>query len=368
MRRETDRRPFQLGLVGQEHAETLLYRTFIAGRVSSLLFVGRDGVGKRTAALRFAQAVNCESQQLKPCGECQSCRLIARLNHPDVLIAFPVPQRRRSDDGDNQEPPPEPAEWNLSCRAPESEPSYHIPIGTVRWLCRQNSSAPQSARRRFIIILRADSLREQAANALLKTLEEPQSATSFILTTSHPGSLPPTIRSRCQTVRFAELTEEAITGQLVAAGADPKAASLAAALAEGSLGNAWRYLESPDSVLPPAVVDYFLNAASGGSRTLLSAIDQLRDISPAATAKAFIMLLRAALRIRLGQASALAAAVPGLAELAPTLQPAYLRRAIHHLLGRLEDSRLNVPADLFHYAVLNALRRTPGSEPSPGRP
>jgi DNA polymerase-3 subunit delta' len=356
---------FLAGLVGQDHAVRVLAATAASDRMPSLLFVGRTGTGKRTAALLFAQAVNCESEAGRPCGECRSCRAIGALNHADVRILFPVPQKRRDDDAGEapDQPPEDPAPYSLGRRQPQAEPSYFIPISSIRWLRREMSRPPLSARRRFFIILGAERLRGEAANALLKTLEEPQSRSSFILTSGQPGVLPPTIQSRCQVVRFGDVAEPAIARFLTErAGADPQSAQAAAAIADGSIGQALRCLEQPAEALVPAAVDYFIEPEANGSDRLFDALSRLKGTPPAAVLNSFLLLHRAALLERLGIGSSYAAAHPEMRRVAADLDPGYLRRAIRHLLDRLDDCRLNVPPDLLLYTVLVALRR-----PAPAR-
>lgn len=347
-------------LLGQERAVRVLDRTAASGRMPSLLFVGRHGVGKRTAALLLAQGANCPAAGTRPCGECRSCRTIAALTHPDVRVLFPVAQKRRDDE--SSEAPDQPLEtpepFALGRRQPAPNPSHLIPIAAVRWLRREMARPPLSARHRFFIILHADRLRGEAANALLKTLEEPQSQSSFVLTAAQAGTLPPTIRSRCQVVRFGDIPEATIAARLeLEAGADPVAARTAAALADGSLGEAFRHLDVPEAALVRPALDYFLEPDAAGSDRLLDTLDEVRGVPPVAVLNTLLFLHRQALLWRLGTGSNFLEANPAVRGVAEELEPAYLRRAIRHLLNRLDDCRLNVPAELLLYSVLVALRR-----------
>src|SRR5262245_34407894 len=139
----------------------------------SLIFDGPLGAAKRDAALAVAQALNCLQFRRDACGECVACRKIARGVHPDVMIVEP---------GD----------------------TGTIKIEQVRDIADRANYRPFEGRRRVIIIDNADALVTSAQNALLKTLEEPPSASIFILTTSRPDMLLPTVRSRCIRLRFAE--------------------------------------------------------------------------------------------------------------------------------------------------------------------
>jgi DNA polymerase III subunit delta' len=178
----------------------------------SLLFSGPAGVGKRLAAIAAAQALNCpapdnSNQTRDACGVCASCRRIAKGMHPDVLIVEP---------GDNGS----------------------IRIDQVRDVVDRSGYRPFEGRRRVVIIDDADALIPAAQNALLKTLEEPPSMTMFILVTSRPDMLLPTVKSRCPELRFRPLDVTEIAAALVARGRGTAEAQAVAATADGSLGQA----------------------------------------------------------------------------------------------------------------------------------
>jgi DNA polymerase-3 subunit delta' len=179
----------------------------------SLLLHGRRGVGKQRLALWLAQALLCSGDHI-PCGTCQGCRYGTDLTHPDLYWFFPVP---RADIADSS-----PAEALAHMRgamrdraqagglwAPGSG-SDGIFIEMIRALVRTASSSPAMAKRKVMILGDADRMiaqegADQAANALLKLLEEPLPDTIVILTTSEPGALLPTIKSRVVSVRVAPL-------------------------------------------------------------------------------------------------------------------------------------------------------------------
>lgn len=169
-----------------------------------LLFEGPPGVGKAATALWLAQRTNCEAAAgPRPCGACWSCRQIPQGRHPDVVQVGLDPERT-------------------------------APIISVRQ-ARELTGAlilrPYHARRRFVIIDPAEAMTVEAANALLKTFEEPPADTGFILVTSQPSRLLATVRSRSQRVRFGPVPEALLTDWLAARGvADAAALSR---LAEG---------------------------------------------------------------------------------------------------------------------------------------
>jgi len=180
----------------------------------SLLLHGRRGVGKQRLALWLAQALLCSGEH-RPCGTCQGCRYSTELTHPDLYWFFPVP---RADIADCS---PDEALAHMrgvmrdraqagGLWAPGSG-SEGIFLEMIRTLVRAAASSPAMARRKIMILGDADRLiaqegADQAANALLKLLEEPLPDTTLILTTSEPGALLPTIRSRVVSVRVAPLS------------------------------------------------------------------------------------------------------------------------------------------------------------------
>ncbi len=132
----------------------------------ALLLHGPGGIGKRRLALRIAGAILCTDPRSGPCGACRSCHLLNAGSHPDF---------RRI----------EPAQGESA-----------IPIGAVRDLIDQFTLAAERAR--VAVIAPAEAMNQAAANAFLKTLEEPAGRAAFILTSDAPGRLPATIRSRCR--------------------------------------------------------------------------------------------------------------------------------------------------------------------------
>ena len=194
----------------------------------SLIFAGPEGVGKRAAALALAQFVNCPARVQAPhlaapdlarrdlatpdpvindaCGTCASCTRIARLVHADVLLV-------------------EPGETGV------------IKVDQVREVVERTAYRPFEGRRRVVIVDEADAMLSEAQNALLKTLEEPPSASMFVLVSSRPDELLPTVRSRCQRLRFGRLSAGDIAAVLMKGhGFESADAHAAASAADGSIG------------------------------------------------------------------------------------------------------------------------------------
>jgi DNA polymerase-3 subunit delta' len=178
----------------------------------SLLFAGPDGVGKRTVALALAQAVNCPVRRGSggddACGTCPTCQRIGRGTHSDVVWL---------DRGDDA----------------------IIKLKTLRErVLDVVGYRPFEAARRVFIIA-ADDLRDEAQDALLKTLEEPPPSAMLILVSAYPDTLSQTVQSRCRRLRFGPLSEREVARVLAArAGVDRAAAGALAAAAGGSVSRA----------------------------------------------------------------------------------------------------------------------------------
>jgi DNA polymerase-3 subunit delta' len=219
-------------VIGQETAKRILQRQIASSRIPpAYLFQGPAGVGKRQMAFSFARAANC--QDATGCGRCSHCRKIARYVHPDVHVLFPVPSSMKS------QPLIDLFEMGRECdfRFPAREKTS-ISIGAVRSITKKVLLEPYEARLKVGIVVDADMMTIEASNAFLKTLEEPPSHTVFILVTAKPHHLPPTILSRCQPIRFRDLSQEEIIIGLKARGVDPDQMLLTSRLSVGSLGRA----------------------------------------------------------------------------------------------------------------------------------
>lgn len=153
----------------------------------AILLYGEEGSGKTDFAQSLAASVLCKQPAAngEACGQCDACRLIAAETHPDLSLIQPAP--------------PETSK--------SKKPVLNIRIDAIRRLCNKLESTSQYEGYRVAIIERADKMLVQAANALLKTLEEPGAQTLIILVTSRPYRLPITIRSRCQALRFPHPNE-----------------------------------------------------------------------------------------------------------------------------------------------------------------
>jgi DNA polymerase III subunit delta' len=198
-------------------------RALSCGKLAStFLFVGPAGIGKRAFALKLAQSLLCErvpEERLAPCGECPSCRQVLAGSHPDVVVV-----RKPADKSFI------PVELLIG------DADHRMRAG----LCYDIALKPYSGRRKVAIIDDADYLNKEGANCLLKTLEEPPPKSLLILIGTSEQRQLPTIRSRCQIVRFQPLPEQDVAELLLASGAceDASLARRAAARGEGSVARA----------------------------------------------------------------------------------------------------------------------------------
>lgn len=171
-------------IIGQDRAVQILRKTIGRGRLpSSYLFAGESGIGKKLTAVSLAKALNClnpgqgtETLESDSCDFCISCRKIDSGTHPDFLFIAPEGGRIR--------------------------------IEEIRAIDNRLSLKALEGRYKVVIVDDADAMNQFAANAFLKTLEEPPDDSLIILVTSNPDSLPDTIRSRCSRINFAPLSHE----------------------------------------------------------------------------------------------------------------------------------------------------------------
>ncbi|HPC45124.1 MAG TPA: hypothetical protein PLJ50_08275 [Candidatus Latescibacteria bacterium] len=200
-----------------------------------LLLTGGGGNGAYHVAVRLAQMFLCPSWD-EPNG-CQTCQSIGKLNHPDLSVLSPLPPRFGEGNASST-PDPEPVSATLSedLFAPLNVgANWKITSEQADRLITWAWQTPWQAPRKVAIVAEADFITELIAPKLLKTLEEPPPAVTFLLITSRPQNLLPTVRSRCQVVPIPPLTEDEIVRILVEHGADEGDARSAAMLANGDV-------------------------------------------------------------------------------------------------------------------------------------
>ncbi len=194
---------------GHDRIIEVLRRSLRGGKTAhSYLFEGVPGCGRKKTAVALIQALFCTALPDDACGVCASCRKIDSGNHPDIHLISPLPDKR------------------------------DISIDQLREMQRDLSLRPYEAPRKACIIEPAERMSVGAANSLLKTLEEPPGNALIILLTENAGMLLPTVRSRCQLIRFAPLSPEHVQSLLERSGMSSEAAVLVAPMSGGSLQRA----------------------------------------------------------------------------------------------------------------------------------
>ncbi len=184
-------------VIGQDIAKRSVVAALESGTLSpTYLLEGPEGVGKATFALEFAKALNCTSPEIRPCGTCPSCQKINRFQHPDLWVLLPDKLKG------------EPLGQKGWVRPPGFHAQLKISIDQVREVEQEVTRAPLEARFRVVVVLNAENLTLEAQNAFLKVLEEHPSHTIFLLVSSRPTAILPTVRSRCRVLRFSLLSLE----------------------------------------------------------------------------------------------------------------------------------------------------------------
>jgi len=228
-------------IVGQPIAIRQLQNALRRNRVGhAYLFFGPEGVGKHSTARIFAQALNCTlGVNGEFCGQCRSCSLITAGKHPDVYEV--------------------------------SRSGANIRIKQIQEIARQAQYRPVESRWKVFMLNGADSMNSEAANNLLKILEEPPEQTIFILTAPSTFGLLETILSRCQQVRFQPLTVNNIRDILVQRFlAETQIAKQIAQIAEGSLNMAQELLKNQHNSARGEVLELLLRiSAKSPSQVLL---------------------------------------------------------------------------------------------------
>jgi DNA polymerase III subunit delta' len=263
-------------VIGQERVKRLLLSAIRSERLAhAYLFFGPEGTGKDATALELARMLHCERHGDNACNECSSCIKMDSLQHPDVrfITALPVGKGEDREDGPlDTLTAAEIDEIREQLARKGADPystvsiarASSIKVNSIRDIRREVPLSSLGSGRRIYIISNAEEMGSEAANMLLKTLEEPPSHTMFILTTSNREALPPTIVSRCQQVRFDPIAEPEIQNALmIRRGVEESQARLVARLSDGSYRWALELLEKDLMQERIDVVD-FISRTLGG--------------------------------------------------------------------------------------------------------
>jgi len=240
------------GMLGHQWAVNLL-RSHIASESvrHAYLFIGPDSVGKRTLALRFAQALNCEAPPSHGdyCGECRACIKIPEGKYPDLHVV----KVGQLDEVIRDEHVPNGVEvrgeqtyGGAGGSQTARQVSSMVKVKQIRLLQRQLALAPYEGRWRVALLPRFWEASESAANALLKTLEEPAPQVVMLLTARSAESLLPTIVSRCEVIPLRALARSELEKGLISLGEPVERARLLAGLSAGRPGLALKLKQDPE--------------------------------------------------------------------------------------------------------------------------
>jgi DNA polymerase III subunit delta' len=231
---------------GQEGAVAFLSRALERPH-HAYLFAGPEGSGKRLGMRAFAAALLCSNGG---CGECRDCRLALGERHPNMLLL-------------------EPAGPDILVGKDASDPN------TARGFASRAYLTPPEPGWKVMVVLQADRMRVEAADVLLKVLEEPPTDTVFLLLSARPDDLPDTVRSRCQEIGFPPLSESFVVDTLVREGLDEDRARLASRLAGGNVGRARRLARDERELKFRQVALEALERAATGPPGALAAAEML---------------------------------------------------------------------------------------------
>jgi DNA polymerase III subunit delta' len=252
-------------LIGNKPAREILRRLVAAGRVpNALLFAGPEGVGKKQFAIELARRFVCTAPSAgDACGECPACKRAG---------TFAIPTFEKGEESDrvffSQHP-------DVGMVVPFKR---NLRIGAIRALEREANFLPFEAQSRIFIIEDADKMNDPSSNALLKTLEEPPPTSHIVLIASREDSLLPTIRSRCQTIRFAPVSAKEIEEYLVGTGEfSGEDAVLAANVCGGSIGRALSIVPASFRTQRSSMLGVLKAAVADNKRDLLSASEEMND-------------------------------------------------------------------------------------------
>lgn len=263
-------------IIGLGREKKILQRAVLSNRVHhAYLFHGIDGIGKRGMAFEFAKVLNCKNpikgnDNIDSCDECESCKQMDNLSHPNLHLIYSFPTGKSTDSkSDNPlarltEAQVEELQFQLGLFA---ENPYHnitlqsantIKIDQIREAKKRTSLTNATRGKNVIVIMNADEMTTEAANAFLKTLEEPQENTVIILTTSRRDMLLQTILSRTQQLFFQQLSNEEVRiGLIDRFNIDETKARTISILANGSFSKAIDYATNEFSDIRTKFVDVF---------------------------------------------------------------------------------------------------------------
>jgi len=371
-------------IVAENSATDLLKKAVLSGKIHhAYLLSGPLGTGKMAVALELAMALLCRGEKGRPCYRCSACQKFKEYNHPDFRLLFPFISlegfKKLSKGEAGQEDLSTEALYTIqssnTARSMIQDPFYSaggnpmlqdknrkITVPQIRALLENTEMPPSEAPFKVFIFSEPERMNAEAANAILKTLEEPRHFVKFILVSHRPNQLLPTIRSRCQMLKFPELSQTAIQKFLVKkTGANPEEAELAAGISLGSLQNAMEFLDPAHENLRSDALDIIECLVEKNSGRALSLAEKyggdpisksqlrikwtiafLRDIN----------FIKGSLEKKKGNSSRFSARMAALGEQTPA---GLLAQTLDRFLTAFSALEKNVSPPLVHAALFSAL-------------
>ncbi len=227
-------------IIGQKRVIAMLERSLMSDRLPhALLFHGPEGVGKEAMAIELAKALFCQVEKIY-CDQCSDCKRVSQFSHPDLMVIVPAPKQ------------PKPEELQLIYESMIKNPYYRaqlwatpmISIDQIRALKKKVTMSSYENKGHVVLMFDAHRMTAEAANALLKILEEPTGRLTMVLVSSQANLLLPTIVSRCQQVRFDPIAWQDIETALIKKQSlDRKRAQVVARMSFGSYRRALELLD-----------------------------------------------------------------------------------------------------------------------------
>ena len=258
-------------IIGQQRAKDILSRAIEHQRVPhAYMFNGPEGVGKEALAIEFAKALYCSNEHQNPCNACSNCKRITHFEHPDFQFIFPAP--KTASIAEERQVLDSLANNPYARYKPWASPT--ISIDKIRELRRTSNLKPLEGLR-IVILTEAHNMTTEAANSLLKILEEPPGSMHLVLITSRINTLLPTIISRCQEIRFNILSDNEIEQALVdREQVDQQKAKVISRMSQGSYGRALLWLDEKFEARRDLSLD-FLRVCLKSPMNQFELIDQL---------------------------------------------------------------------------------------------
>jgi DNA polymerase III subunit delta' len=237
-------------VIGQEKAIQILRNIINNKRINhAYLFTGKEGVGKKTLAFEFAKALNCQHVEGDSCNNCIVCKKIDHFNHPDVrFVDF-------------------------------EEESNLIKIEQIRELQRDISYKPYESQWKIYIIDHAEWMTQEAANSLLKTLEEPPVYSIIILLAEETDKILTTVISRCQKINLGDISREKLKEYLLKNSSERERVELISRLANGSMGRAIELLNNNEFLnIRQELFNFLLDLPSTDTLNIFNNVNKLVDL------------------------------------------------------------------------------------------